>query len=154
MYMSLSLDSILISRGHKSLWHMVLNWDWLRLFSAAFRSTKWHLHGKLSVKLCSTKKKKKSLLRRYLCWGKCWLWSFGQGLLQLLTFGCFWSIYGLESWSELMGISWAFSLPSLSSQVNFDLKDFLGRFALRNPVKSWRRNSMLLLSFPPLETTL
>lgn len=74
MYMSLSLDEILISRGHKSLRHVILNLNWPRGFLAAFLFTKLHLHGKLSIKLCWTKKTL-TLLRRYLCWGKCWPWS-------------------------------------------------------------------------------
>lgn len=73
-YMSLSLDEFLILRGHRSLWHMILNLGWLRGVPAAFLFTKWHLHGKLSVNLHSTKKAL-TLLRRYLCWDKCWPWS-------------------------------------------------------------------------------
>lgn len=35
--------------------------------------------------------------------------DLGQGLLQFLTFGCFWNIYCLEHWSELMNVFWTFS---------------------------------------------
>lgn len=125
MYMSFSLDEILISRGHKSLWHMILNLNGLRDFPAAFLFTKWHLHGKLSVKLHSTKKTSLTLLRRYLCWAKCWSWwgfiavFYFWLFLKYLFFtklvwihGCFLDI--LPSLSYLSGKFW---LQSISEEI-------------------------------------